>query len=141
VAGGEPEFLGRGWSFPPSFSRESATTGMISGADDILQSLWILLSTAPGERTMVPDYGCALWRMVFENLDITLMTTLQDIVERAILNWEPRVKVESVVTEADPEIAGLIRINVEYTIRATNTRSNLVYPFYVHEGTIAPPTP
>jgi len=141
VAGGEPEFLGRGWSFPPSFSRESATTGMVSGADDILQSLWILLSTAPGERTLVPDYGCALWRMVFENLDVTLMTRMQDIVERAILNWEPRVRVDSVVIEADPEIAGLVRINVEYTIRVTNTRSNLVYPFYVHEGTIAPPTP
>ena len=92
-----------------------------------------------GERIMVPDYGCALWRMVFENLNPTLMTRLQDIVERAILNWEPRIIVNSVVAEAAAEAAGLVHINVDYTIRATNTRSNFVYPFYLREATLAPP--
>ena len=141
MAGPDPQFLGRGWRFPPAFSRESATTQMVSAAEDIHQSLWILLSTAVGERIMVPEYGCALWRMVFESLTTTMMTRLQDIVRRAIVKWEPRITVDSVVAQADPDVAGLVRIHVTYTIRATNARSNMVYPFYVHEATIPPPLP
>ena len=90
---------------------------------------------------MVPEFGCALWRMVFAKLDLTTMTEMQDLVRRAILNWEPRVTVDAVTAEADPRVAGLVHINVAYTIRRTNARSNLVYPFYVNEATIAPPHP
>jgi phage baseplate assembly protein W len=141
MAGRSPEFLGRGWSFPPGFLRESATTDMVSDVDDIRQSLSILLSTSPGERIMVPKFGCALWPMVFENWSITLKTKLQDVVRRAILHWEPRITVDRVVAEADRNEPGLIRIEVTYTIRVTNARSNFVYPFYLHEATIAPPAP
>ena len=56
-------FLGNGWKFPPVFSKESAAVEMVNAAEDIRESLWILLSTAPGERVMVPEFGCALWRM------------------------------------------------------------------------------
>jgi uncharacterized protein len=136
-----PHFLGRGWSFPPSFSRESATTSTVSEAEDIQESLRILLSTAPGERIMVPQYGCALWQMVFERLDTTLLTRIQDVVRRAILHWEPRITTDRVDVRADSGVAGLVRIDITYTIRATNSRSNFVYPFYVNEGTIAPPRP
>ena len=112
---------------------------MVSGVDDIRESLWILLSTAPGERIMVPEFGCALWLMVFEQLDLTSMTEMQELVRRAILNWEPRITVDRVTTEANPHVAGLVYIDVGYTVRLTNTRSNLVYPFNVREATIAPP--
>ena len=134
-------FLGTGWKFPPEFSSESSRVEMVSGADDVRESLWVLLSTSPGERVMAPEFGCALWRMVFAKLDLTTMTEMQDLVRRAILNWEPRVTVDAVTAEADPRVAGLVHINVAYTIRRTNARSNLVYPFYVNEATIAPPHP
>ena len=135
------QFLGTGWKFPPEFSKESSAVGLVSGAEDINESLWILLSTSPGERVMVPEFGCALWRMVFEQLDLTTMAEMQEVVSTAIVNWEPRITVDSVVVEADPKVAGLVHINVAYTIRATNSRSNLVYPFYANEATIAPPAP
>ncbi len=141
MADRDPQFLGTGWKFPPAFSSESSGVEMVSGVDDIRESLSILLSTAPGERVMVPEFGCALWQMVFEQLDVTTMTEIQEIVSKAILNWEPRVTVDSVVAQVDPVVAGLVNISVEYTIRRTNARSNLVYPFYVREGTIAPPAP
>ena len=137
----DAHFLGTGWKFPPVFSRESAGVEMVSAAEDIRESLWILLSTSPGERVMVPEFGCALWRVVFENLDVTTMTEIEELVRRAILNWEPRVTVDGVTVERDPGVAGLVHIHVAYTIRRTNARSNLVYPFYVHEATIAPPAP
>ena len=138
MADPDAQFLGTGWKFPPEFSKESFSVQMVSGVEDIRESLWVLLSTAPGERVMVPEFGCALWRMVFEQLDLTTMTEMQEIVGRAILNWEPRITVDNVVVEADPTVAGLVLIRVAYTIRATNSRSNLVYPFYASEATIAP---
>jgi Bacteriophage baseplate protein W len=138
VADRDAHFLGTGWKFPPEFSRESAGAEMVSAVEDVRESLWILLSTAPGERVMVPEFGCALWRLVFEHLDPTSITEIQELVRRAIVNWEPRVTVDSVTAEADPSVAGLVRIHVAYTIRRTNTRSNLVYPFSIREATIAP---
>ena len=134
-------FLGNGWKFPPVFSKESAAVEMVSAAEDIRESLWILLSTAPGERVMVPKFGCALWRMVFARLDPTTITEMEELVRRAILNWEPRVDVDDVTVTADPVVQGLVHIDVAYTIRRINTRSNLVYPFYINEATIAPPAP
>ncbi len=134
-------FLGTGWKFPPEFSKESSGVVLVNGAEDINESLSILLSTSPGERVMVPEFGCALWQMVFEQLDVTAMTEMQEMVSKAILNWEPRITVDSVVVEVDPKVAGLVLIKVAYTIRATNSRSNLVYPFYASEATIAPPAP
>lgn len=114
---------------------------MVSSAEDIQQSLRILLSTRIGERVMVADYGCALWSLVFENLTTSLLTRLQDMVERAIVKWEPRIRVDEVLTEVDSVEAGLVHINVVYTIRATNARNNFVFPFYLHEATIAAPAP
>ena len=134
-------FLGTGWKFPPVFSRESAAVEMASAAEDIRESLWILLSTSPGERVMVPEFGCALWRMVFERLDRTTITEMEELVRRAILKWEPRVDVDAVTVAADPGVGGLVHIDVAYTVRHINTRSNLVFPFYINEATLAPPAP
>jgi len=137
----DPAFLGRGWSFPPSFSRSSASVDMVSGAEDIRQSLWILLSTSIGERIMVPGFGCSLTPMVFDGVTVTFLTKLQDVVRTAILDWEPRITVNDVLAVDDRAEPGLVRLTVEYTIRATNARSNLVYPFYLREATIAPQAP
>ena len=141
MADRDAHFLGTGWKFPPAFSQSSAGVEMVSAAEDIRESLWILLSTSPGERVMVPEFGCALWQMLFQKLDVTAITEIQELITRAILNWEPRVTVDEVTVVSDPGVAGLVNIYLAYTIRRTNTRSNLVYPFYIHEATIAPPAP
>ena len=141
MANPDSSFLGTGWKFPPVFSRESAAVEMVGEAEDIRESLRILLSTAPGERVMVPEFGCALWRMVFERLDRTTITEMEEMVRRAILKWESRIDVDSVTVTDDPGVEGLVQIDVAYTIRRINTRSNLVYPFYINEATLAPPAP
>ena len=133
-----PSFLGRGWSFPPTFSRESADVAMASGEVDIRESLWILLSTNIGERIMLPTYGCDLWSQVFTTLTATTANEIANMVSNAIIEWEPRVSVE-IVTVTESTEAGWLDINIEYVVRQTNTRSNLVYPFYRNEMTI--PTP
>jgi uncharacterized protein len=134
----DPSFLGTGWSFPPTFSRPDATVVMVSDDADIQQSLRVLFGTAPGERVMLETYGCDLWRMVFGTLSTTLITRIQDAVRTAVLRWEPRIDVAAVEVSPVPGPQGLLTVTVAYRIRRTNARSNLVYPFYLREGTLVP---
>lgn len=137
----ENSFLGSGWSFPPTFSRLTYSVEMVRDEKDIRESLWILFSTQLGERLMVPEYGCQLWRMVFKNLTTTLTTQLANIVRQAILYWEARINVDQITVLPDATVPGLVLITVDYTIRKTNARNNLVFPFYIQEGTIPVETP
>ena len=132
----DPAFLGSGWSFPPTFSRSVLGITLVSGIEDIRESLQILFSTAQGERVMLPEYGCDLWRMVFRGLTTTLTTELKDMVEQAIILWEPRIDLLSVSAVRDPDQDGLVNIDVAFTVRRTNTRSNFVYPFLLQEATL-----
>lgn len=131
-------FLGKGWAFPPVFDREEQTVAMVTAEQDIRESLYILLSTIPGERVMLPEYGCFLHSHVFDLMDETLITHLKGLIEHAVLFFEPRVVVENIaITIADGGI-GRLEILVEYRIIQTNTRNNMVFPFYFKEGTLVP---
>ncbi|MDJ0768461.1 MAG: GPW/gp25 family protein [Ilumatobacter sp.] len=127
-------FLGTGWAFPPTFPSAARTVVMASDEEDIRQSLAILLSTRIGERVMQPKYGCDLHDMVFEPLDVGLRASLRDLIEVAILYFEPRIILDDVVLEDVPE-RGLVEVTLDYVIATTNTRSNFVYPLYLDEGT------
>jgi uncharacterized protein len=131
----DKSFLGRGWAFPPGFSLESETSLMVSEEDDIHQSLIILLSTRLGERVMQPQYGCNLQTMMFEKVEKSTITFLRDSIESAILYHEPRIKLLDIQVGSEPDQNERIFIDIIYMIRATNTRSNLVYPFYLTEAT------
>ncbi len=131
----DKSFLGRGWAFPPGFSLESETPLMVSEEEDIRQSLIILLSTRLGERVMQPQYGCNLQSMVFEKVEKSTITFLRDSIESAILYHEPRIKLLDIQASDSPGERERILIDIIYLIRATNTRSNLVYPFYLSEAT------
>lgn len=126
-------FLGTGWAFPPSFSDKGAI--MVSAEQDIHESLYILLSTTPGERIMQPTYGCGLKLHVFDQLNESSVAVMKDIVQKAILFFEPRVTVEQIDINDDESMEGRANINVIYKVRSTNNRYNLVYPFYFSEGT------
>ena len=128
-------FLGTGWSFPPEFNRLAHKVKMVSQEEDIRQSLWILFSTTPGERIMQPVYGCGLKAMVFENINESIETEIKDIIEQAILFFEPRITLNRVDLDTSEIVNGLLKIMLEYTVRSTNSRSNMVYPFYLQEGT------
>jgi phage baseplate assembly protein W len=128
-------FLGTGWAFPPEFNRTSRKVKMVDEDDDIRESLYILISTTPGERTLQPAYGCELRSIVFEVFTESTITEIKDIIERAILFFEPRIDLNFIEIETDEIVQGILKILVDYTVRATNSRSNMVYPFYFQEGT------
>jgi uncharacterized protein len=130
------DFLGVGWSFPPKFNRDSAQVEMRSNEEDIDESLQILLSTIPGERIMRPDYGCNLEELLFNPINLSLTTYISDLIRTAILYHEPRIDVEKIdFSESDP-LEGEVRIQIDYKVRATNSRKNLVFPFYKGEGSL-----
>lgn len=130
----ENAFLGRGWGFPPTFDKASKSVGMLEEEKDIESSLEILLSTRLGERIMQPNYGCNLDEMVFEAMNLTMLTYLKDLVENAILYYEPRIDLEGIEIDTSQELEGLLLIIIDFTVRTTNSRFNYVFPFYKNEG-------
>jgi hypothetical protein len=131
----QDDFLGKGWSFPPSFNADLKGVEMTEKNEDIRRSLEILLNTTVGERIMQPKYGCNMFEMVFESLDTATKTIIKDKIRTAILYFEPRIDVTSISMNTTNELEGEILIEIEYVIRATNTRFNFVFPYYKNEGT------
>lgn len=128
-------FLGTGWGFPPEFNKTAKHVLMTSNEEDIKKSLEILLTTRLGERIMVPNYGCNLDELLFKPLDRTLKTFVIELVKTAILYHEPRIDVIKIDISETDELEGKLLVKIEYLIRSTNSRRNVVFPFYKEEGT------
>jgi len=128
-------FLGRGWAFPPEFNKSKTSVEMLQDEDDIKSSLEILLSTRLGERIMLPGYGCNLEDLLFESLNLTLKTYVIDLIKTAILYHEPRIDVGKIEINPDDELNGVLLISIDYIVRTTNSRKNMVFHFYKEEGT------
>lgn len=134
--------MGTGWSFPPVFDKFSLNVKMVSDKADIEQSLKILFSTNAGERTMLPEYGCSLIEYIFEESDSSLFSIIKDRMQHAILYYEPRIIVNEIVVSADHSDnaadynKGVLVIKIDYTVKSTNSRNNMVYPFYLSEGNL-----
>ena len=128
-------FLGSGWAFPPAFNKLTHSVEMSHETDDIQESIRIILGTIPGERIMNPTFGCGINKYVFESRDTTQMTMLKDAVYDALLYFEPRISIENIDILGDQDHDGLIKIHIDYTVIVTNSRSNIVFPYYLKEGT------
>lgn len=129
------EFLGKGWAFPPHFDKTTGDIQRVEALDDIRESIEIILATRPGERVLDLDFGCNLDQMLFEPLTLTLGSYMKEVVKMALIRHEPRIEVNDVQIGPDETLAGRILIEIDYTVRSTNSRFNFVYPFYMQEGT------
>ena len=128
------DFLGQGWRFPVAVD----ATGRIvlsKYEDDIREALRIILSTSKGQRVMRPDFGAGLHDFVFESMSATTIGRMQAAIRDALIKWEPRVQIISVDVEPEHREVGKLLIEIEYRVRATNNRFNLVFPFYLKEQT------
>ena len=129
------DFLGKGWSFPPSFNAQSKAVDITEKEEDINRSLQILLTTTVGERVMQPRYGCNMEDLLFEPLNTSTKTIIIDKIKTAILYFEPRIDARSITLNTQNELEGEILIEIEYEVRATNSRFNFVFPYCKNEGT------
>jgi hypothetical protein len=126
------DFLGRGWKFPVEIERDRSIA-LAEYEQDVREAIRIILLTAQGERVMRPDFGSRLHEFVFETMNPTTIGAMQAAIRDALVTWEPRIQVLTVDIAADPGTLGRLLITIEYRVRATNTRFNLVFPFYVKE--------
>ena len=124
------ELLGTGLSFPLAVDRRGGIA-LATGETDVDQAIEIILSTAPGERPMRPEFGCGVHDFVFDTIDAATIGRLETEVRRALDRWEPRIVLEEVEFDLSRVLDGQLLINIGYRLRATNHKRNLVYPFYV----------
>ena len=124
------DFIGRGIAFPMRVD-QSGSIATSSGASDLDSSIRMILTTAPGERLMRPAFGCKIWELLFEPINANTLGLMSEAVKEAIGRWEPRVTLEDVRLDPSGQHAGEVLIEIDYIIRTTNDRRNLVYPFYV----------
>jgi phage baseplate assembly protein W len=125
------DFLGVGWNFPIKKDAGGQIALTPSAEEGIRQSIWMILSTAPGERVMRPDFGCGIADLVFGVNNAGTATAVASAVREALAIWEPRIDVLDVYAAADPQRPNVLLVEINYAIRANNSRFNLVYPFYL----------
>lgn len=126
----ETDFIGTTIAFPLGVDQTGSIV-MVTGHEAIERSITMILSTAPGERVMRPDFGCAVWNMLFDPVNDNTLGLMAQSVRQALGQWEPRIDVQSVTAMPDPDDHSLVMIEIDYQVKATNDRRNLVYPFYV----------
>lgn len=127
--------IGQGWSFPIKVNAKGGLDWS-TGADRIQAAIWIVLSTSPGERLMLPTFGAGIKDYVFESNSSVVRARLQTAVQKALTQWEPRIQVVSVQVSPSPDVASLVLISIGYQILNTNELYNMVYPFFLTEGTL-----
>jgi phage baseplate assembly protein W len=129
----QSDFIGTGWRFP-ILPDESGGLGYVADDVNIEQALHILLLTDVGQRVMRPDFGCKAPRLVFAPGSVQYLRLLEITIREAVRDWEPRVELEDVRAEVDPNEETRVIVSISYRVRQTNTRNNLVFPFYL--GTV-----
>jgi uncharacterized protein len=122
--------LGSGLAFPLGVDRRGSVA-LAHGEDDIEQAIGVILSTAPGERPMRPEFGCEVHDLIFDTIDAAMVGRMDTAVRNALDRWEPRIVVTGIDFDLSEVDEGRLISTITYTVRATNHQRNLVYPFYV----------
>ncbi len=126
------DFLGRGWRFPVAINR---TGGIATSAqeENIRESIFIILGTAPGERIKRLDFGCDIHELVFAPNNPATAALAIHYCDEALRKWEPRIHKIEVEAEPAPGEPNRLDIRISYVVRTTNQPGNLVYPFYLRQ--------
>jgi phage baseplate assembly protein W len=133
MTGDTRDFLGVGWKFPLQVT-PGGTIAQSRYEQRIEESIFLILSTARGERLMLPDFGCGIHELVFAPDNVATTAGVVPAVRRALTAYEHRIDVLDVQANVAPDQPNLLLIRINYRIRANNAVGNLVYPFYIKEG-------
>lgn len=134
----EKSFLGRGWGYPVTFNKTLGKVNMVSDELDIRQSLQIYLATQRGERLLRLSYGSVMHEYLFERASYSNLNFLCETLKNDMRIYEPRIIVHKVKADSTNVTDGIVRFTVDYEIQSTNVRDNIVFPFYLLEGTNIP---
>ena len=128
------DFIGKGWSFPPSFNKAAQSVEMVSDEAEIEGSLAVLFSTQIGERLFRPTFGCNLDDYLFKSNSTVVVLRMKNMISQTIEEFEPRITLDSVDINMDEILEGKMTISLFYTINATNRKYNMVYPYYLENA-------
>ena len=134
--GNSAGFLGSGWKFPPAVDPVTGRVLMISQEEDIAEAVRIILFTGKGERVMQPEFGCGIRKFAFSDLSAIALRSMQQEILDALIHWEPRIREVTAEIGRDRIEEGILDIRVSYIVRSTNNPFNLVFPYYINEGTL-----
>ena len=129
----ENEIVGRGWGFPPKIGPHGRLQ-LTSESCELEQAINIILSTAPGERVMRPDFGCRIHELIFAPNNSQTAARVRRYVQEDLGMWEPRIRTTHVDVYADPGDHSKLLIEIEFELKTTHDRRSLVYPFYLEVG-------
>ena len=124
------DIIGTGIGFPLRVDARGALK-LVSDDEDVREAIVLILSTAPGERPMRPEFGCGVHDYVFDTIDATTVAQMEAEVRDALDHWEPRIDVMDIRFDLERASEGVVAIELDYRLRATNDLRNLVYPFYL----------
>ncbi len=127
-------FLGCGFKFPIQGDENTGRMMTVSYEEDIKEAIRIILMTRKGERVRMPEFGCRIHEYAFADMDYTTINTMKREVERALVQWEPRIDEIEVVMDTAREREGMLLIRISYRVRSTNNPYNMVFPYYLNEG-------
>jgi phage baseplate assembly protein W len=127
-------FDGSGWQFPPEFTTGGQEVHVVEGVNDIVNSLEILFGTILGERVMQEDFGASLTNYHFEPYSPALVARIKNLIQDAIINFEPRIELVEIEIEESKRLEGELLIKLQFDLPSSNSRYNMVYPFYLAEG-------
>ncbi len=128
------EFLGKGWAYPIRLKDDKTEIALASEEEKIGESIRIILGTAPGERLMRPEFGCGIHDYVFAPNNVHTAGLIRFHVERSLNRWEPRIDLQDVSVGPGSDNPALILISITYRVKSTDSRFNMVYPFYLERG-------
>ncbi|MGW4514611.1 GPW/gp25 family protein [Streptomyces sp. NPDC004393] len=124
------QFVGAGWAFP-LHTDASGAIALVRREREIEEAIRLVLATAPGERPMRPEFGCAVHDLVFAPVNEATAGRISYEVRTSLERWEPRIEVAEVAVTPSPDDASVLLIDVRYAIRGTSNPRSLVFPFYV----------
>jgi len=124
------ELIGRGWAFPTTLDSRGAVS-LTNEENELIQAIYIILSTAPGERVMRPEFGCRIHEYIFDPANSATAAAVAEAVRSALERWEPRIDLIDVIVNPSPESYGMLMIELSFRVKATSEETSLVYPFYL----------
>ena len=128
------DFLGTGLKFPVGINKVTGRFKMSSDDEDIKESIYIILMTRKGERLLMPNFGSNINDFVFEVVNETNLTLMENSIKNSIKTYEKRIRNLNVEISQDSQDSGRLIINISYIISNINMPGNIVFPFYIQEG-------